>query len=117
MRKKRRTSHLIQFLLLLVTLSACAIPKGGSPQPLATEVVVTPFTVTPSVVPPTVVTADWFQVYFTNPAAPMAEDYAGGPDEVLADAIHAARLSLDVAVYSLNLWSIRNASWTPIAAA
>ena len=109
MRKKRRTSHLIQFLLLLVTLAACAIPKGGSPQPLATEVVVTPFTVTPSVVPPTVVTADWFQVYFTNPAAPMAEDYAGGPDEVLADAIHAARLSLDVAVYSLNLWSIRNA--------
>jgi phosphatidylserine/phosphatidylglycerophosphate/cardiolipin synthase-like enzyme len=39
----------------------------------------------------------------------MAEDYAGGPDEALADAIHAARLSLDVAVYSLNLWSIRDA--------
>jgi len=95
---------LIVFILLLaLSLTAC------SPQPLATEVVVTPFVVTEFVVTPTVLTADWFQVYFTNPADPMAEDYAGGPDEALADAIHAARLSLDVAVYSLNLWSIRDA--------
>ncbi|MCJ7584749.1 MAG: phospholipase D-like domain-containing protein [Anaerolineales bacterium] len=98
MRKKRRTSHQIQFALLLFALAAC------TPQPPATESIVTP-----SVVTPTVVTTDWFQVYFTNPADLMAEDYAGGPDEALADAIHAARLSLDVAVYSLNLWSIRDA--------
>jgi phosphatidylserine/phosphatidylglycerophosphate/cardiolipin synthase-like enzyme len=98
MRKKRRTPHQIQFALLLFALAGC------NPRP-----VVTPFTVTEFVVTPTVLTADWFQVYFTNPADPMAEDYAGGPDEALADAIHAARLSLDAAVYSLNLWGIRDA--------
>ena len=88
----------ILIALLLFALAAC------TPLPLATESVVTPFVVTP-----TVLTADWFQVYFTNPADPRAEDYAGGPDEDMADAIHAARLSLDAAVYSLNLWSIRDA--------
>ena len=46
---------LIVFLLLL-TLSLI----GCSPQPLATEVVVTPFTVTEFVVTPSVVTAGWF---------------------------------------------------------
>ena len=94
----------IVFLLLLaISLVTC------SPQPLATQVVVIPFTVTPFTVTPSIAAADWFQVYFTNPASPMAKEYTGGPDEVLADAIHAARLSLDVAVYSLNLWSIRDA--------
>jgi len=90
------------FILLLIALALTACSPQLDEQPtllLATEFAVTP----------TVVTSDWFQVYFTNPAAPMAEDYAGGPDEVLAAAIDRARLSLDVAVYSLNLWSIRDA--------
>ncbi|MBM3152659.1 MAG: DUF1669 domain-containing protein [Chloroflexi bacterium] len=52
---------------------------------------------------------DWIEVHFTDPAAPHADDYRGGPDEELAAAIDAARLSVDVAVYNLNLWSIRNA--------
>ncbi len=49
------------------------------------------------------------QVYFTDPTAPRARSYKGGLDEDLADAIDQARLSVDVAAYSLNLWSIRNA--------
>ena len=40
----------------------------------------------------------------TLPAGPSA-----GPDKVLAGAIDSARLSVDVAAYSLNLWSIRDA--------
>jgi phosphatidylserine/phosphatidylglycerophosphate/cardiolipin synthase-like enzyme len=102
--KKRLDEKCRIVFLLLFALAACAIPEGGTPQLLATESVVTP-----SVVTEFVVTTDWFQVYFTNPADLMAKDYAGGPDEALADAIHAARLSMDVAVYSLNLWSIRDA--------
>ena len=51
----------------------------------------------------------WIEIYFTNPAAPHAGEYVGGPDETLAAAIDAARLSVDVAAYSLNLWSIRDA--------
>jgi phosphatidylserine/phosphatidylglycerophosphate/cardiolipin synthase-like enzyme len=39
----------------------------------------------------------------------MAKNFEGGPDEVLAKAIDKARLSVDMAIYSLNLWSIRDA--------
>jgi phosphatidylserine/phosphatidylglycerophosphate/cardiolipin synthase-like enzyme len=53
--------------------------------------------------------ADWIKVSFTDPSAVHAHDYEGGPDEVLAAAIDQARLAVDVAAYSLNLWSIRDA--------
>ncbi len=52
---------------------------------------------------------DAFQIYFTDPTAPHARNYRGGPDAILASAIDQARLSVDVAAYSLNLWSIRDA--------
>ena len=39
----------------------------------------------------------------------MAKNFEGGPDEALANAIDKARLSVDMAIYSLNLWSIRDA--------
>ena len=55
------------------------------------------------------IAADWIQVYFTDPTAVHATDYEGGPDEVLAAALDQARLSVDVAAYSLDLWSIRDA--------
>jgi len=51
----------------------------------------------------------WYQVYFTDPQAPGASEYEGGVDEALATAIDAAHASVDVAIYNLNLWSIRNA--------
>ena len=54
-------------------------------------------------------TTSAFQIYFTDPSAPHARDYRGGPDAILAAAIDQARLSVDVAVYSLTLWSIRDA--------
>jgi hypothetical protein len=52
------------------------------------------------------VSSDWYAVYFTQPGADFLE---GGPDEALAQAIDDARLSVDVAVYDLNLATIRNA--------
>ncbi|MDI6770919.1 MAG: hypothetical protein QMD04_14770, partial [Anaerolineales bacterium] len=85
---------LILLFLTILAITAC------SPQPLATPI------------PPTITSApttDWLQVYFTDPANPRAKEYVGGPDEALAAAMYQARLSLDVAVYSLNLWSIRDA--------
>jgi phosphatidylserine/phosphatidylglycerophosphate/cardiolipin synthase-like enzyme len=51
----------------------------------------------------------WYTIYFTDPSSPIAESYRGGPDEGLAKAIEAARLSLDMAIYDLNLWSVRDA--------
>lgn len=51
---------------------------------------------------------DWYSIYFTNPTTPNASSYRGGPDEALAAAIDRARLSVDTAIYDLNLWSIRD---------
>jgi phosphatidylserine/phosphatidylglycerophosphate/cardiolipin synthase-like enzyme len=51
----------------------------------------------------------WYSIYFTDPLNPAADTYRGGPDEKLAAAIEGARLSVDVAIYDFNLWSLRNA--------
>jgi len=51
----------------------------------------------------------WFQLYFTNPESPLAPQKTGGPDGPLAAAIDSARLTVDVAIYSLSLNSVRDA--------
>jgi phosphatidylserine/phosphatidylglycerophosphate/cardiolipin synthase-like enzyme len=52
---------------------------------------------------------EWFSVYFSEPQSPAAGTLRGGPDAVLAEAIQGARLTVDVAMYDLDLWSIRDA--------
>jgi phosphatidylserine/phosphatidylglycerophosphate/cardiolipin synthase-like enzyme len=47
-----------------------------------------------------------FNVYFT---APANDDFQGGPDQFLAEALDQARSQIDAALYDLNLWSVRNA--------
>lgn len=51
----------------------------------------------------------WFELYFTNPESPLASQETGGIDAPLVEAIDSARLSVDVAIYSLSLNSIRDA--------
>jgi phosphatidylserine/phosphatidylglycerophosphate/cardiolipin synthase-like enzyme len=53
--------------------------------------------------------SDWYQAYFTDPGSPQSETLRGGPDTALADALRGARLSIDMAVDSFNLWSLREA--------
>jgi len=98
----RKTPARILIILLLITLAitACRVGAARGSQPVATPIRPA-VTSAPSV--------DWLQVYFTDPANPMAKEYVAGPDEALAAAINSARLSLDAAVYSMNLWSIRDA--------
>jgi phosphatidylserine/phosphatidylglycerophosphate/cardiolipin synthase-like enzyme len=55
------------------------------------------------------VNGGWFELYFTNPQSPFASQQTGGVDGPLAAAIDSARLSVDVAIYSLSLNIIRNA--------
>jgi phosphatidylserine/phosphatidylglycerophosphate/cardiolipin synthase-like enzyme len=95
----RRIAH-SQYSVFLLIVLFCA---GCS---LSQPVTITPVEPATSSVPEN---NDWLRVYFTDPKAPGASDYEGGPDEALAEAIDAARLTVDVAIYSLNLWSIRNA--------
>jgi phosphatidylserine/phosphatidylglycerophosphate/cardiolipin synthase-like enzyme len=84
----------LPFLVLILLTSAC-IPD--------TDLQST----TPIV--PTALKSDWYTIYFTDPTSPIAPSYRGGIDEDLAAAINEARLSVDVAIYDLNLWSIRDA--------
>jgi phosphatidylserine/phosphatidylglycerophosphate/cardiolipin synthase-like enzyme len=85
------------FPILVIVLISCACTPGTNAQG----------TVTPLV--PTAATSDWYTVYFTDPTSPSAGSYRGGIDENLAAAIDQARVSVDVAIYDLNLWSIRDA--------
>jgi phosphatidylserine/phosphatidylglycerophosphate/cardiolipin synthase-like enzyme len=55
------------------------------------------------------VRGDWFELYFTNPSSPLSPQGTGGVDGPIVEAIDAARLSVDVAAYSLSLNSVRNA--------
>jgi phosphatidylserine/phosphatidylglycerophosphate/cardiolipin synthase-like enzyme len=55
------------------------------------------------------VRGSWFELYFTDPANPVSRQGTGGVDGPLVDAIDAARLSIDVAAYSLTLNSVRYA--------
>jgi phosphatidylserine/phosphatidylglycerophosphate/cardiolipin synthase-like enzyme len=53
-------------------------------------------------IPPTTTAEDgeWYSLYFSDPM---------GPDAALAEAIDGAHVSVDAAMYDLNLWSIRDA--------
>lgn len=55
------------------------------------------------------VKGSWFELYFTDPVDPFSSQATGGVDGPLVEAIDAARLSIDVAAYSLTLNSVRNA--------
>ena len=55
------------------------------------------------------VRGSWFELYFTNPASPLSSQGTGGVDGPLVEAIDSARLSIDVAAYSISLNSVRNA--------
>jgi phosphatidylserine/phosphatidylglycerophosphate/cardiolipin synthase-like enzyme len=53
--------------------------------------------------------ASWIDIYFTDPDNPLSSQETGGLDGPLVASIDAARLTVDVAVYSLSLASIRDA--------
>ena len=103
--------RILLFFLLTSLLAACVnVPPGP-----ATETAI-PQTTTPgtSVTPIELqagygVRGPWFELYFTNPASPLSPQGTGGVDGPLVEAIDAARLSIDVAAYSLSLNSVRNA--------
>jgi phosphatidylserine/phosphatidylglycerophosphate/cardiolipin synthase-like enzyme len=52
---------------------------------------------------------NWYRLYFSNPEDPEARTWRNGPDGPLAEAIKNARLSVDIAAYDLDLWSLREA--------
>jgi phosphatidylserine/phosphatidylglycerophosphate/cardiolipin synthase-like enzyme len=107
MRQPRTIWKLAASLMLMSLLLSCDFSFGLTPSPATGA----PVTTLPAVTDPatTFSFASWLQIYFTDPSAPSAGSYEGGIDVPLAKAIDAARLSVDVAAYDLNLWSIRDA--------
>jgi phosphatidylserine/phosphatidylglycerophosphate/cardiolipin synthase-like enzyme len=51
----------------------------------------------------------FYEIYFTDPFNPISSREEGGPDVPLAAAIDKARISVDVAAYSISLYSIQAA--------
>lgn len=88
----------ISLFLLLATLAAACLPADLFPPPTAAL---------PS--SSTAPTQSWYALYFTRPDDPQSLSLSNGPDSALAAAIDQARLSVDVAIYDFNLWSLRQA--------
>src|SRR5512139_2193557 len=105
----------VRFLSLLVAIalfvSACQnTPPSPTPQTADTPVPTGDVVLTPIDLPVGYgVRGPWFDLYFTDPANPVSSQGTGGVDGPLVEAIDAARLSIDVAAYSISLNSIRYA--------
>ncbi len=99
------------FFVMAFFLAACGnTPPTPTPQ---TEVTPTP-TAGTELTPIDLnvgygVRGSWFELYFTDPSNPTSAQGTGGVDGPLVEAIDAARLSIDVAAYSLSLNSVRYA--------
>ncbi len=106
--KNKFTLLFLILILLMACNSATTVPLPPPPTDTATEPSSAPLTDIP--LPAGYgVDGGWFELYFTNPESPLASQNTGGIDGPLADAIDAAKLSVDVAVYSLSLNSVRDA--------
>jgi phosphatidylserine/phosphatidylglycerophosphate/cardiolipin synthase-like enzyme len=105
-----KQNRLLSFLLIFcIVLSACGeiTPTPTSPvdstQTPGTELTPIDLDVGYGVKGP------WFELYFTDPTNPLSSQGSGGPDGPLVKSIDGARLSIDVAAYSLSLNSVRYA--------
>src|SRR5262245_53478592 len=97
------------FIVIAFLLSACVniIP---TPTPKPGETPVPTGELTPIDLPVGYgVRGSWYEVYFTDPTDPISPQGTGGVDGPVVEAIDAARLSIDVAAYSISLNSVRNA--------
>ena len=103
----------VSLLFILILLTACTTTSEANPTPpVVGTVIESDFTNPLTVVELGAgygVRGDWFELYFTDPSSPLAAQETGGPDGPLVNAIDNARLSVDVAIYSLSLNSVRDA--------
>lgn len=77
------------------------IDLSGILDPQATVVPATAAATAGATAPPTA-PVDWYEVYFTNPTCPPANERIGGIDETVAADIRAAQRQVDVAAFDLE---------------
>lgn len=97
-------------LTFLILLTACDV-KSAPPTTVTPDSATQPaFTLAEIPIPAGYgYTSDWFELYFTNPSSSLSSQETGGIDIPLVNAIDSAKLSVDVAIYSFSLPSIRDA--------
>lgn len=102
-------------LALLIAISAC-LPETPTTEPPLTQPPPADVTETPGLELEEIplpagygAHASWIDIYFTDPESPLASQETGGPDSPLEASIDAARLTVDVAIYSMSLRSVRDA--------
>ena len=109
---KKTTTYMIAFLILMTAcISVTPTDTSAPPTPPVTDSA-TDAPVSLTEIPLGTgygVNGGWFELYFTDPLNPLASQKTGGADGPLAAAINSARLTVDVAIYSLSLNSIRDA--------
>ncbi|MBN8656479.1 MAG: DUF1669 domain-containing protein [Anaerolineae bacterium] len=102
------------FLLLILTL-ACSTtnltPDSAPQTPLVPDSAAEPSTTLTAIDLPVGYgfQGSWFELYFTDPTDQLSSQQTGGIDQPLADAIDSAKLSVDIAMYSFSLNSVRDA--------
>jgi phosphatidylserine/phosphatidylglycerophosphate/cardiolipin synthase-like enzyme len=103
--------HKISSILILILLASCGPGIGTFTDQTSTKTSTAKATKLEMIELPAGYGSrgSWFELYFTNPESPLASQMTGGPDGPLAEAIDAARLSVDIAIYSLSLNSVRDA--------
>jgi phosphatidylserine/phosphatidylglycerophosphate/cardiolipin synthase-like enzyme len=109
---KKTTTGLFLLLILTLACSTTNLTPDSAPQtPLAPDSAAEPSTTLTEIDLPVGYgfQGSWFELYFTDPTDPLSSQQTGGIDQPLADAIDSAKLSVDIAIYSLSLNSIRDA--------
>lgn len=108
----KRTYFSVAMVMILLLVACTPPPFTPTPTITVDTEPGTPVPVTPAPVSlPAAygVKGAWYELYFTNPESPVASQRTGGADIPLVTAIEAARLTIDAAMYSLSLNSVRNA--------
>jgi phosphatidylserine/phosphatidylglycerophosphate/cardiolipin synthase-like enzyme len=107
---------LLAISLLVLAMLACSISPATLPEnvtPPSSVITPVPTSQDGLTVIPLLsgygVRGPYYEIYFTDPFNPASARDEGGPDTPLTASINGARISVDVAAYSLSLYSIKNA--------
>jgi phosphatidylserine/phosphatidylglycerophosphate/cardiolipin synthase-like enzyme len=108
---KKQFLYVFLFLMISAACNSVSMPSTAPIGPIPASPTNTPSDLLTEIQMPVGygVRGSWFELYFTDPTNPLASQKTGGPDGRLAAAIDSARLSVDTAIYSLSLKSIRDA--------
>ncbi|MBK8985458.1 MAG: hypothetical protein IPM39_05145 [Chloroflexi bacterium] len=99
------TVFLVIIAIISIWLGRDLLTELGLDEPDVVTVTVTAVAANP----PNPTAADWYDIYFTNPTCPPAEQRVGGLDEIIAADILTAQTQVDIAAYDLDSEAIVNA--------